>query len=69
MGNVGHLQSAGMVDLSLLTSFQGAKAAQKRERNAGKNSDKGPTSRNKVNEAAKNIICQTCRQTFVSRDL
>ncbi|KAG1749710.1 At2g23090-like protein [Suillus paluster] len=43
----------------------GAKAAQKRERNAGKGADKGPTSRTKVNEAAKNIICQTCRQTFL----
>ncbi|KAI6045115.1 DUF1909-domain-containing protein, partial [Pisolithus marmoratus] len=42
----------------------GAKAAQKRERNA-KQADKGPTSRLKVNEAAKNIICQTCRQTFL----
>ncbi|KAG2370176.1 At2g23090 like protein [Suillus spraguei] len=43
----------------------GAKAAQKRERNAGKNADKGPTSKTKVNEAAKNIICQTCRQAFL----
>jgi hypothetical protein len=43
----------------------GAKAAQKRERNAAKNADKGPTSRTKVNEAAKNIICQTCRQAFL----
>ncbi|KAG1792090.1 At2g23090 like protein [Suillus subaureus] len=43
----------------------GAKAAQKRERNAAKNADKGPTSRSKVNEAAKNIICQTCRQAFL----
>ncbi|KAH0838572.1 hypothetical protein J3R83DRAFT_6893 [Lanmaoa asiatica] len=42
----------------------GAKAAQKRERNAGKHADKGPTSRTKLNEAAKNIICSTCRQTF-----
>ncbi|KAI9572675.1 At2g23090 like protein, partial [Boletus coccyginus] len=43
----------------------GARAAQKRERNAGKQVDKGPTSRTKVNEAAKNIICMTCRQTFL----
>ncbi|KAG9314635.1 hypothetical protein JVU11DRAFT_5440 [Chiua virens] len=43
----------------------GAKAAQKRERNASKNADKGPTSRSKVNEAAKNIVCLTCRQTFL----
>ncbi|KAF8139961.1 At2g23090 like protein [Boletus edulis] len=42
----------------------GAKAAQKRERNASKQ-DKGPTSRTKVNEAAKNIICSTCRQSFL----
>lgn len=66
MGNVSYLQFAGMANSSPLTSFQGAKAAQKRERNAGKNADKGPTSKTKVNEAAKNIICQTCRQTFVS---
>ncbi|KAH7921960.1 DUF1909-domain-containing protein [Leucogyrophana mollusca] len=43
----------------------GAKAAQKRERNAAKGDSKGPTSRTKVNEAAKNIVCQTCRQTFL----
>lgn len=44
---------------------QGAKAQQKRERNAAK---AGATAKSqlKVNEAAKNIICQTCRQTFVS---
>ncbi|KAJ3754277.1 At2g23090 like protein, partial [Lentinula raphanica] len=41
----------------------GAKAAQKRERNA-KNSKKESTSQNKTNEAAKSIICQTCRQAF-----
>jgi hypothetical protein len=67
MGNVGYLQFAGTANLGSLTTFQGAKAAQKRERNAGKSADKGPTSKTKVNEAAKNIICQTCRQTFVSR--
>ncbi|OJA21264.1 hypothetical protein AZE42_02544 [Rhizopogon vesiculosus] len=55
-----------MASPSPLTSLQGAKAAQKRERNAGKNADKGPTSKIKTNEAAKNIICQTCRQTFVT---
>lgn len=49
----------------LIQGSQGAKAAQKRERNAQAKSDKGPTSRIKVNEAAKNIICQTCKQTFV----
>lgn len=50
--------------LSSLDASQGAKAQQKRERNAAK---AGATakSQNKVNEAAKNIICVTCRQTFV----
>ncbi|KAL4068328.1 At2g23090 like protein [Scleroderma yunnanense] len=43
----------------------GAKAAQRRERHANGKGDKGPTSRLKVNEAAKSIICQTCRQTFL----
>ncbi|KDN44927.1 DUF1909-domain-containing protein [Tilletiaria anomala UBC 951] len=43
----------------------GAKAQQKRERNA-KDSKKGPTSQLKVNEAAKNIQCMTCRQTFLA---
>jgi len=42
----------------------GAKAQQKRERNADKNAPKGK-SQAKVNEAAKNIICQTCRQAFL----
>ncbi|EAU93460.1 hypothetical protein CC1G_04439 [Coprinopsis cinerea okayama7 len=43
----------------------GAKAAQKRERNA----DKGPKagkSQLKVNEAAKSIICTLCRQPFMN---
>ncbi|KAH9890921.1 DUF1909-domain-containing protein [Cubamyces lactineus] len=42
----------------------GAKAAQKRERNAAK---AGATAKSqlKVNQAAMNIICQTCRQTFL----
>ncbi|KAI0082241.1 DUF1909-domain-containing protein [Panus rudis PR-1116 ss-1] len=42
----------------------GAKAQQKRERNQAK---QGGTAKSqiKVNEAAKNIICQTCRQTFL----
>jgi len=43
----------------------GAKAAQKRERNAEKAAGaKGNKSQQKTNEAAKSIICQTCRQTF-----
>ena len=51
----------------LITIFciQGAKAAQKRERNAEK--QKGPSkSQAKVNEAAKTIVCSTCKQDFVS---
>jgi len=45
----------------------GAKAAQKRERNSDKPGKlaKGAKSQVKVNEAAKNIICQTCRQAFL----
>ncbi|KAH9947652.1 DUF1909-domain-containing protein [Amylocystis lapponica] len=43
----------------------GAKAAQKRERNAAK---AGGTAKSqaKSNEAAMNIICATCKQTFFS---
>ncbi|KAI0639182.1 DUF1909-domain-containing protein [Trametes polyzona] len=42
----------------------GAKAQQKRERNAAK---QGATAKSqiKTNQAAMNIICQTCRQTFL----
>ncbi|EKM83415.1 hypothetical protein AGABI1DRAFT_32833, partial [Agaricus bisporus var. burnettii JB137-S8] len=43
----------------------GARAAQKRERNAGKNEPKGAKSQMKVNEAAKSIVCVTCRQAFL----
>ncbi|KAJ7783540.1 DUF1909-domain-containing protein [Mycena maculata] len=43
----------------------GAKAAQKRERNAEKGAAKGSKSQAKVNEAAKSIICATCRQPFL----
>jgi len=42
----------------------GAKAQQKRERNAAKTQGSAK-SQTKVNEAAKNIICVTCRQTFL----
>jgi hypothetical protein len=45
---------------------QGAKAQQKRERNA-KDANKGGKSQLKANEASKTIVCQTCRQPFVSR--
>ncbi|KXN83553.1 hypothetical protein AN958_01118 [Leucoagaricus sp. SymC.cos] len=47
--------------------LQGAKAAQKRERNTGKNDSKGSKSQSKVNEAAKSIVCNVCKQSFVSR--
>ncbi|KAF9042109.1 At2g23090 like protein [Panaeolus papilionaceus] len=42
----------------------GAKAAQKRERNADKNAAKGSKSQAKANEAAKSIVCATCKQAF-----
>ncbi|KAH9921962.1 At2g23090 like protein [Epithele typhae] len=42
----------------------GAKAAQKRERNAAKAGGTAK-SQTKANEAAKNIICTVCRQTFL----
>ncbi|KAF8922316.1 At2g23090 like protein [Mucidula mucida] len=41
----------------------GAKAAQKRERNAKDAGGKGK-SQTKSNEAAKSIICQNCKQAF-----
>lgn len=47
-------------------TIQGAKAQQKRERNADKNLPKGAKSQAKANEAAKNIICVICKQSFVS---
>ncbi|KAF7982076.1 hypothetical protein HWV62_30378 [Athelia sp. TMB] len=46
----------------------GAKAQQKRERNADKGAAKGSKSQAKVNEAAKNIVCATCKQAFVTPD-
>ncbi|KAH2364333.1 hypothetical protein KXW57_004200 [Aspergillus fumigatus] len=42
----------------------GAKAASKRERKA-KDTKSTATSQLKANEAAKDIICLTCRQTFL----
>ncbi|KAE9410809.1 DUF1909-domain-containing protein [Gymnopus androsaceus JB14] len=42
----------------------GAKAQQKRERNSDKNAAKGSKSQAKSNEAAKSIICATCKQAF-----
>ncbi|KAH9982237.1 At2g23090 like protein [Lactifluus volemus] len=43
----------------------GAKAQQKRERNGDKNASKGAKSQSKSNEAAKNIICSICKQSFL----
>jgi len=42
----------------------GAKAAQKRERNA-KEAAPGAKSQKKSNEAAKSIVCGICRQAFL----
>ena len=42
----------------------GAKAAQKRERNADKNK-KSAGSQLKTNEAAKTIVCAQCKQSFL----
>ncbi|EAW12227.1 uncharacterized protein ACLA_061890 [Aspergillus clavatus NRRL 1] len=42
----------------------GAKAASKRERNA-KDAKGSAKSQLKVNEAAKDIMCNVCRQTFL----
>ncbi|KAL9940630.1 hypothetical protein V8E36_000118 [Tilletia maclaganii] len=43
----------------------GNRAAQKRERNA-KDATKEPKSQLKLNEAAKNVKCSVCFQTFLS---
>ncbi|KAH9176956.1 DUF1909-domain-containing protein [Lactarius sanguifluus] len=43
----------------------GAKAQQKRERNADRNAPKGAKSQAKSNDAAKNIVCTICRQSFL----
>ncbi|KAI0757229.1 DUF1909-domain-containing protein [Daedaleopsis nitida] len=42
----------------------GAKAAQKRERNVAKAGGTAK-SQNKTNQAALNIVCQTCKQAFL----
>ncbi|KIS69398.1 uncharacterized protein UMAG_02732 [Mycosarcoma maydis] len=42
----------------------GAKAQQKRERNA-KAAGGEAKSQKKTNEAARNVMCMTCRQTFL----
>ncbi|KAG6866812.1 hypothetical protein C0991_008748 [Blastosporella zonata] len=43
----------------------GAKAQQKRERNAAASAPKGSKSQAKGNEAAKSIVCSDCRQPFL----
>ena len=63
MGNVSHYR---LLTRHKADSVQGAKAQQKRERNAEKNLPKGAKSQAKSNEAAKNIICAICKQSFVS---
>lgn len=66
MGNVSGFHLI-LRDIPLMIIFlQGAKAQQKRERNADKNAAAGSKSQAKVNEAAKSIICSTCKQSFVS---
>lgn len=66
MGNVSILDTLNSDNtLTRRSSYQGAKAAQKRERNADKAS-KGSKSQAKSNEAAKNIVCSVCKQPFVS---
>jgi hypothetical protein len=66
MGNVCYFFHSGATDSIHVCDTQGAKAAQKRERNSAKNDPKGSKSQAKVNEAAKSIICCVCRQSFVS---
>lgn len=61
-----HLQTVLLPFLITIFCIQGAKAAQKRERNADKSGKSGSKSQAKVNEAAKSIICSTCRHAFVS---
>jgi 4F5 protein related disordered region len=65
MGNVSYSSSLFYVSSSA-DFVQGAKANQKRERNAEKNAPKGAKSQSKANEAAKKIVCSICKQPFVS---
>ncbi|KAJ3998468.1 At2g23090 like protein [Lentinula boryana] len=63
MGNVCSTNTLASIFCNLCYQIsQGAKAAQKRERNA--KTDKGKTSQKKPKEAPKSIICQSCRQDF-----
>ncbi|CAJ0756157.1 18740_t:CDS:2, partial [Entrophospora sp. SA101] len=43
----------------------GQKAQHKRERNQKANGAKNASSQLKVNEAARTVICQVCRNTFL----
>jgi len=43
----------------------GQKAQVRRERNAKLAQGKGENSQKKQNEAAKNVVCQICRSTFL----
>lgn len=53
--------------LNNMPSGNGAKAAQKRERNAKKQSgQKSAKSQLKVNEAAKTVVCKVCLTSFMS---
>jgi hypothetical protein len=50
-----------------MPSGNGARAAQKRERNAKKQgSQKSAKSQLKVNEAAKTVVCKVCLTSFMS---
>ncbi|PAV21808.1 hypothetical protein PNOK_0176500 [Pyrrhoderma noxium] len=44
----------------------GAKAAQKRERNAKESQSKGGKSQLKSNQASKTIVCKVCKNAFMS---
>ncbi len=68
MGNVRQNPTRSFVRESDHSGFdhkQGAKAQQRRER--GKDAGKGGKSQLKINEQSKSIVCNTCRQSFVSR--
>jgi len=50
-----------------MPSGNGNRAKMKRERNAKKNEQKGGASKSqlKANEAAKSVLCNVCRQTWM----
>lgn len=57
-------QKSSLFAVSVMGGGNGAKAAQKRERNATKNS-KSAGSQLKSNEAAKTILCVQCKTSFL----